>query len=148
MSVTTETTTPSQMRRTAVNPTSWGQNFLMHQAEVVQGAQRVLHCSGQVDLVEDPSAEMGLAVGHADMDGQLAAILANLDALLDGAGMTRADIVRLTFYTTDVQAALGSYGLYAEWIGSAGVMPPQSLIGVAALVDPGLLMEIEMTAMS
>lgn len=136
----------STITRTPVNPVSWGQNFLMHQGEVTEGAQRVLRCSGQVDLVEDADAPMGLSVGHEDVRGQFQAILDSLDALLDGAGMTRADIVHLTFYATDIPATLEAYDVYAAWIGETGVMPPQSMIGVASLVDPGLHLEIEMTA--
>lgn len=136
------------MQRTAVNPTRWGQNFLMNQGEVIEGATRVLRCSGQVDLVEDPEAELGLSVGHDDMESQLAAVLASLDELLDGAGMERSNVVHLTFFATDIEAALGAYGTYAEWIGAAGVMPTQSMIGVNSLVVPGLLVEVEMTAMA
>lgn len=141
------TTADTVVTRTPVNPVAWGQGFLMHQGEVTAGATRTLHCSGQVDLVEDDDAPMGLSVGSPeDMAGQMRAVLGSLDALLDGAGMGRGDISKLTFFTTDIDAFLEHYSVYAEWIGDSGAMPPQSLIGVARLVDPGLLLEVEMTA--
>ena len=36
--------------------------------------------------------------------------------------------------------------IYASWIGEAEVMPPQSLLGVARLALPDLLVEIEVLA--
>ena len=38
------------MHRTPVNPWDWGLQFSMNQGEVVEGATRHLHCSGQVAL--------------------------------------------------------------------------------------------------
>ncbi|NNF63827.1 MAG: RidA family protein [Acidimicrobiia bacterium] len=135
------------MERTAVNPVDWGKEFLMNQAEVTEGASRHLRCSGQVDLVADPDSEMGVAVGHeGDMRGQIGAALEALDGLLDGAGMGRSDIVSLRFLTTSVAQFLEHYDVYAQWIGGAGVMPPQTLLGVNELAVPGLLVEIEMEA--
>ena len=42
-----------------------------------------------------------------------------------------------------LEAALANV---AKWIDDAGIMPPQSLIGVARLVLPDLVVEIEATA--
>jgi enamine deaminase RidA (YjgF/YER057c/UK114 family) len=135
------------MKRTAINPTEWGLQFAMNQAEVTEGLTKVLHCSGQTSVVPDASAEMGISIAHVgDMRGQIQESLRAIDALLEGAGMTRANILSLRFFTTDVDAFLGAYDAYAEWIGPAGVMPPQSLLGVNRLVMPELLVEIEAVA--
>lgn len=137
------------MKRTSINPTAWGLPFLMDQGEVVEGATRTLRCSGQVSLHDDPEAENGLAVTHPDdMRAQIEDALGHLDLLLEGAGMTRSNIVSLRFYTTDVDAYLANYDVYAEWIGEAGIRPPQTLIGVAQLAVTGLLVEIEMEAVA
>ena len=135
------------MERTAVNPSEWGKEFFMHQGEVVSGATRRLRCSGQVSLKPDPDSELGLGVAHVgDMAGQMSAALASVDEILAGAGMDRSNIVFLNFFTTDIDGFLANYGTYAEWIAPAGVMPPQSLIGVSRLVMPDLLVEIEVQA--
>ena len=60
--------------------------------------------------------------------------------------MSRGDLVFLHFFTTDIDGFLANYDVYADWISEAGVMPPQSLIGVARLVFPELVVEIEATA--
>ncbi len=135
------------LRRESVNPVEWGLAFSMDQGEVVQGLERVLHMSGQVDLVEAPETELGLEVGHpGDIRAQIAASLANIDAVLEQAGMERANILSLRFFTTDMKGFLANYDVYAEWIAPAGTRPPQSLLGVAELVLPGLLVEIEVLA--
>ena len=50
------------MKRESVNPWDWGLAFNMDQGELVEGATRILHCSGQVSVEPDAEAEMGLAV--------------------------------------------------------------------------------------
>lgn len=135
------------MKRDAINPTKWGLQFGMNQAELVRGITQVLHCSGQTSLADDSNAEMGLTVTHqGDMRGQIEATLKGIDALLDGAGMNRSNILHVRFYTTDLQELFAHYSVYAEWIGQAGIMPPQTMLGVAGLAMPELLIEIEITA--
>ena len=135
------------MKRTSINPTSWGLHILMDQGEVVEGTSRTLRCSGQVSLHDDPEAEMGYAVTHpGDMRAQIEDALGHLDELLEGAGMTRANIVNMRVFTTDVDAYLANYDVYAEWIGAAGIRPPQTLLCVAQLAVTGLVVEIEMEA--
>lgn len=135
------------MKREAINPQSWGQAFQMNQGEVVEGVTRTLHMSGQTSLVDDPGAELGVSVSYpGDMRGQIEASLAQIEALLEGAGMTRANLLSLRFFTTDVAAFLEQYDAYATWIGAAGTMPPQTLLEVKGLALPELLVEIEATA--
>jgi enamine deaminase RidA (YjgF/YER057c/UK114 family) len=135
------------MKREAINPWDWGLQWSMNQAEVVQGLSRYLHCSGQVALVPDAESEMGVSVVHAgDIRGQMEAALENIDAILEKAAMTRSNVLSMRFFTTDIDGFLQNYDVYARWIGEAGTMPPQSLLGVNRLVLPELLVEIEATA--
>lgn len=135
------------MKRTAVNPTDWGLQFSMNQGEIVTEATRTLRCSGQVALAPDPAAEMGVSViAPNDVRGQMEAALANVDGVLSEAGMDRSNLVFLNFFTTEMDGFLENYDVYSKWIGEAGINPPQSLIGVARLVMPELVVEIEVTA--
>jgi enamine deaminase RidA (YjgF/YER057c/UK114 family) len=119
----------------------------MDQGEVVEGATRALRCSGQVSLHDDPEAENGFAVTHpGDMHAQIQDALGHLDSLLEGAGMTRSNIVSLRFFTTDVDAFLANFDVYTEWIAPAGIRPPQTVLGITQLAVTGLLIEIEMEA--
>lgn len=131
----------------AVNPTDWGLNWSMNQAEIVEGLTRYLHFSGQVALEADAESEMGIrVVGEGDFRAQFQAALDNIDEILTEAGMGRQNLLSLRFFTTDVDGVMGNYDVYADWIGEAGVMPPQTLLGVNRLALPELLIEIEATA--
>ena len=135
------------MNRTSINPSAWGLAFQMDQGEVVEGATRHLRCSGQVDLHEDLDAPMGVkASAPGDMRRQIEIALTNIDALLREAGMGRENLVLLRFFTTDVDAFLEHYEVYAAWITPAGIRPPQSLLGVQRLALPELMVEIEVEA--
>ncbi|MHC5010035.1 MAG: RidA family protein [Planctomycetota bacterium] len=135
------------MKRESVNPWVWGLKWNMDQGEVVEGATRVLRCSGQVAVRSDPESELGISVvSPEDIRGQIAAALENVDAVLSGARMSRKDVVHLRFFTTDVEGFLANYDVYAKWIARAGTRPPQSLLGIQQLVLPELLIEIEAVA--
>ncbi|WP_207769899.1 RidA family protein [Microbacterium sp. TPD7012] len=131
------------MERTAVNPVTWSQELGFHQGEVVSGETRTLYISGQTAM----SAE-----GRPEHDGDIAAQLAlsadNLEAVLAAAGMSLADLVRLNVYTTDVDALFPHYGVLAGRLGAAGVAPTTTMLQVTRLAIPGLLVELEATAVA
>jgi enamine deaminase RidA (YjgF/YER057c/UK114 family) len=131
------------VERTAVNPWTWSVNFGFNQAELVESAGKVLFCSGQTSVDADGSPQ------HAgDMAAQIALATDNLEAVLREAGMTLANVVRLNFYTTDVDAYLASAGVLGERVAAAGVAPAGTLLGVARLAFPELMIEIEATAVA
>lgn len=135
------------MQRTPVNPTEWGLAFQMHQGEVVEGVSRVLRFSGQVALEEDAEAEYGVRVVHeGDMRGQIQAALSAIDEILQQAGMTRANLLSVRTYTTDIGGYLENADAFNDWLAEADTAVPQTLLGVAALAIPGLLVEIEAEA--
>jgi len=131
------------MERTAVNPWEWSLEFGFNQGEIVDGGQRVLFCAGQTSVDAD-----GIAQHRGDMAAQLALATDNLEAVLRDAGMSLANVVRLNFYTTDVDAFLANAGVLAERTGAAGVAPPGTLLGVARLAFPELMIEVEATAVA
>jgi enamine deaminase RidA (YjgF/YER057c/UK114 family) len=135
------------MKRTAINPVSWGASFAMNQAEITEDATRVLRCAGQTALVEDADAPHGLRVeGVGDIRRQMEVSLAAVDAILHEAHMERSNIVFIRFYTTDTGGFMTNYAVYADWIEPAHISPPQTVLGVAALASPELMVEIEVTA--
>ena len=71
----------------------------------------------------------------------------NLETVLKEAGMSLANVVHVVIYTTDVKQTLDNWDVYLERVEKAGIKPPQSLIGVAALAFPELMIEMEATAM-
>lgn len=130
------------MERTAVNPWSWSLNLGFDQAQLVQGRRRELICSGQ-DAVD----ANGTPQHPGDMAAQLARALDNLQAVLAGAGMTLADVVRLNVYATDVDTLLQHFTILTQRFEPTGARFASTLLGVARLASPELLVLLEATAM-
>ncbi len=131
------------MERRIINPWSWQDQFGFVQAHEVSGAGRVLLCAGQTST----DAE-GRPVHPGDMRAQVALALDNLEAVLRQAGLGLADVVRLNYYTTDVDAFFGAHDIVMERLAGAGCRPASTLLGVARLAFPELLVEIEATAVA
>ena len=131
------------MERTAVNPVTWSQEMGFNQGEVVSGHTRTLYCSGQTAMSDE-----GKPQHDGDMAAQLALSLDNLEAVLGEAGMSLADLVRLNVYTTDVDLLFEHYGVLASRLGAAGVAPATTMLGVARLAIPVLMVELEGTAVA
>ncbi|GLZ78832.1 hypothetical protein Afil01_36390 [Actinorhabdospora filicis] len=129
------------MERTAVNPVEWSVAMGFNQGELVSGNTRTLYLSGQTAM----SAE-GKPEHDGDMAAQLALSLDNVEAVLAGAGMSLANLVRLNVYTTDVDLLFQHYGVLAGRLGAAGVAPATTMLGVTRLAIPGQLIELEGTA--
>ncbi|MEU3708062.1 RidA family protein [Streptomyces anulatus] len=131
------------MERTAVNPVTWSVDLGFHQGELVSGQTRTLYVSGQTATGDD-----GKPRHDGDMAAQLTLSIDNLEAVLSGAGMSLANLVRLNVWTTDVDLLLQHYGALAGRLGAAGVAPASTLLGVTRLAVPGLLVELEGTAVA
>lgn len=129
------------IERTAVNPVTWSQELGFNQGEIVSGHTRTLYISGQTAM----SAE-GAPQHEGDMAAQLALAVDNLEAVLDGAGMTLANLIRLNVYTTDVDLLFPHYGILAARLGAAQIAPTTTMLGVSRLAIPGQLVELEGTA--
>jgi enamine deaminase RidA (YjgF/YER057c/UK114 family) len=122
-----------------VNPWTWQDAFGFSQALEVTGSGRVLFCSGQAAVDAN-----GTPLHAGDMPKQLAQAFDNLETVLKQAGMTLANVVRLNYYTTDVPAFLQATPHVVQRLG--GEKPPGTLLGVAALFHPDIVIEIEATA--
>lgn len=131
------------MQRTIVNPWTWQDALGYVQANEVRGTERVLFCAGIASTDDD-----GNPVHPEDMKAQITQTLDNLERVLHEAGFALSDVVRLTYYTTDMaryweaDQALDVAGRLER----AGCRPASTLLGVASLAWPELLVEIEATA--
>ncbi|AXB44490.1 RidA family protein [Amycolatopsis albispora] len=131
------------LERAAINPVPWSLELGFNQGELVAGQTRTLYCSGQTAMDGD-----GKPQHEGDVAAQLALSLDNLEAVLGGAGMTLANLVRLNVYTTDVDQLFPHYGVLAARLGAAGVSPTTTMLGVTRLAVPGQLVELEGTAVA
>ncbi|MEU1252415.1 RidA family protein [Streptomyces chartreusis] len=131
------------MERTAVNPVTWSADLGFNQGELVSGHTRTLYISGQTAMSPD-----GKPQHDGDIAAQLTLSIDNLEAVLDEAGMSLADLVRLNVYTTDVDLLFRHYGVLAARLGAAGAAPATTMLGVTRLAIPGQLVELEGTAVA
>ncbi|WP_030847671.1 RidA family protein [Streptomyces sp. NRRL S-475] len=131
------------MERTAINPVTWSLDMGFNQGELVTGHTRTLYCSGQTAMSGD-----GKPRQEGDMAAQLALGVDNLEAVLAEAGMSLANLVRLSVYTTDVDLLFPHYGVLTSRLGAAGVAPATTMLGVTRLAVPGQLVELEGTAVA
>lgn len=116
-----------------------------HHAAVGVGSRHV-HLAGQVAHMPD-GAPM-----PSDLAGQVGQALRNVKRGLDATGAQFTDVVRLTVYVTDWdESRMGEFmagvEAVAPEIGLQLPMPPASLIAVVQLFEPGVLVEIEATAL-
>lgn len=131
------------MERRIINPWTWQDQYGYVQANEISGAQRVLYCSGQA-----ANDAAGNAVHPGDMRAQIDLALDNLETLLKAAGFSLADIVRLNIYTTDVDKFFENYDAFITRLAEGGCRHTGSLIGVARLAFPEMMIEVEATAVS
>lgn len=131
------------MERTAVNPVTWSAELGFHQGELVTGHTRTLYTSGQTAMSAD-----GKPQHDGDLAAQVTLSLDNLEAVLGVAGMSLANLVRLTVYTTDVDLLFQHYGVLVGRLGAAGVAPTTTMLGVNRLAIPTLMVELEGTAVA
>jgi enamine deaminase RidA (YjgF/YER057c/UK114 family) len=127
------------MERTDINPWEWSKALGFSQAVDLTGASHVVLCSGQTATGDDGSPPT-----TSDMGEQVRLALGNLTTVLGAAGMTMANVVKLTIYTTDVDELLTAYGSASEFLGDN--LPSITLLGVTRLAFPELKVEIEATA--
>jgi enamine deaminase RidA (YjgF/YER057c/UK114 family) len=130
--------------RRIVNPWGWQDAYGFVQANEVSDGQRVLYCAGQVSV----DAE-GNPLHPGDMGAQIAQSLDNLETVLDNAGFEMSDVVRLNFYTTDVDSTLEAWSSQIkDRLERSGCRQASTLLGVAGLYHPDILIEIEATAVA
>ena len=129
------------MEQRKINPWKWQDQYGFSQAVEVTNASRVLYCAGQASVDDD-----GKPVHVGDMRKQIDQAFRNLEAVLKASGYALANVVRLNYYTTDVDAFLSASEVVGSRLAAAACQPPGTLLGVAKLAFPGLMIEIEATA--
>lgn len=105
--------------------------------QVVTGTGRLVAVSGQVAL-----DERGQVVGVGDPAAQTRQVFENLRRCLAAAGATFDDVVKLTYFVTDISHLPAIRPVRDEFV-AAGRPPASSAVQVAALFRPELLLEVE-----
>ncbi|MEU9558739.1 RidA family protein [Streptomyces fumanus] len=109
-------------------------------SHVVTATGRLVAVSGQLPLDED-----GRVVGEGDPEAQARQVFENLRRCLAAAGAGFADVVKLTYYVTDMAHMPAVRAARAAHLADDR-LPAASAVQVAALVRPEFLMEVEALA--
>ena len=105
----------------------------------VDAPKSLIFVSGQVSR-----DDQGQQVGRGDMLEQTRQCLRNIETNLKAAGATLADVVWTTVYTTDIREFRQIVAAREEFFRDS--LPTSTMVEVAHLADPGLLVEITVIA--
>jgi len=119
----------------------------------VPAGSRLVYVSGTVPDVADANAPPGSVQRYGDTQIQTRSVLRRIEAQLREHGLGLGDVVmmRVFLVAPPGEARMDFAGMmaaYREHFGTAGQpnRPARSTMQVAGLVDPGWLVEIEVTA--
>lgn len=97
--------------------------------------------SGQAAISED-----GELVGVGDFSAQAEQTFRNLQAVLEAAGSSLAQVVKVTIYLTDMQYFEQIVALRGQWFSAP--YPADTIVEVRSLALPELMIEIEAVALA
>jgi enamine deaminase RidA (YjgF/YER057c/UK114 family) len=131
------------VKKEFLNPKEMGAppRFYSH-AVAVGGQGKLVYVSGQVSWGPD-----GKVVGAGDMRTQCKQVFDNVTAVLKSAGATWDDIIKINGYMVGVTPDnVAAYRDVRQDYLKPGRLPASTLVGVTALVQPELLLEVEVVA--
>jgi len=125
--------------------------FPIAQAVKVTGDATTYYISGQVPPLINKDAEPNTPQAYGDTKTQTIGALTKIKAILEGFGLGMGDVVKMqVFLVHDARAPMDFKAFmegYAQFFGgSQPNLPARSVVGVAALANPGFLVEIEVVA--
>ena len=112
--------------------------------EPVVGYSRAVAAGDFIFVSGCTSVVDGVFVHAGDARAQTAQAIANVAAALEQLGASLQDVVRTRMFVTDM-SRWEEYGL-AHGAEFGETMPATSMVGIAALVDPRMLIEVEAVA--
>jgi 2-iminobutanoate/2-iminopropanoate deaminase len=127
------------MTKRAVNPWDWQNRAGFSQAWRVDGVSALVFISGQAPVSAD-----GQLVGANDFEAQTRQVLENLVTVVEEAGATLDNVVKLTVFLTDM-GKLQEYTQIKREV-FQGEPPASTAVEVRALARPEMLVEVEALA--
>ena len=114
---------------------------------------RIVYVSGTVPDVADPAAPQGSVQRYGDTAAQTRSVLRTIESRLRAHGLGLGDVVMMRVFLVappgqERMDFAGMMTAYREFFGTPAQphRPARSTMEVAGLVDPGWLVEIEVTA--
>jgi enamine deaminase RidA (YjgF/YER057c/UK114 family) len=126
-------------------------SFPIAQSVQVSGNATTYYVSGQVPPPINKDADPNSPQAFGDTRTQTVGVLNRIKGILEGLGLGMADVVKMqVFLVHDARAPMDFKAFmegYTQFFGgSQPNLPARSVVGVAALANPGFLVEIEVVA--
>jgi enamine deaminase RidA (YjgF/YER057c/UK114 family) len=126
-------------------------SFPIAQAVQVPPGATVTYVSGQVPPLVSKDADPSSVQAYGDTRTQTVGVLNRIKAILEGLGLSMADVVKMQVFLVHSPAAPMDFKAFMEGYtqffgGSQPNLPARSVLGVASLANPGFLVEIEVVA--
>jgi enamine deaminase RidA (YjgF/YER057c/UK114 family) len=123
--------------------------FPIAQAVEVKGPVTTYYVSGQVPPAVNKDADPQDAAAYGDITTQTVGVLNRIKGILEGLGLTMADVVKMQVFLVHTPSAPMDFGAfmkgYTQFFSQPN-LPARSVVGVASLANPGFLVEIEVIA--
>jgi enamine deaminase RidA (YjgF/YER057c/UK114 family) len=125
--------------------------FPIAQAVKVTGDSVITYVSGQVPPVINKDADPSSPQAYGDVKTQTVGVLNRIKSILEGQGLGMGDVIKMqVFLVHDARAPMDFKAFmegYTQFFGGTQPnLPARSVIGIAALANPGFLVEIEVVA--
>jgi enamine deaminase RidA (YjgF/YER057c/UK114 family) len=108
------------------------------------GYSRAVRIGNQIEISGTTSVDGETVIGKDDLYKQTIFIFQKIEKTLTEAGASINDVVRTRMYVTDINKWEEAGRAHSEFF--KDIKPASSMIGVSRLIDPDLLIEIEVTA--
>ena len=125
--------------------------FPIAQAVRVTGDTVITYVSGQVPPVINKDADPSSPQAYGDVKTQTVGVFNRIKQILEGQGLGMGDVIKMqVFLVHDARAPMDFKAFmegYTQFFGGAQPnLPARSVVGIAALANPGFLVEIEVVA--
>ena len=112
--------------------------------EDIVGYSRAVKIGNIIEVAGTTASENGEIIGKGDAYLQTKTIIQKIEKVLIETGASLKNVIRTRLYVTDI-SRWEEYGrAHGEFFST--IKPASAMIEVSALIDPDLLVEIEVTA--
>lgn len=112
--------------------------------EDIVGYSRAVRIGNHIEVSGTTAFEGKLLIGKGDLYAQTSFILRKIEKTLIQSGSSMSDVVRTRMYVTDISMWQEAGKAHSEFF--SDIRPATSMVEVSRLIDPELLIEIEVTA--
>jgi len=112
--------------------------------EDLVGYSRAVKVGNLIEVAGTTAVQGGTLVGKGDVYLQTKTILQKIEKVLHQAGASLENVIRTRIYVTDIRRWEEVGRAHGEFFGQ--IKPASSMVEVRALIDPEMLVEVEVTA--